>query len=103
MHLQQVASLERAPNAYGGEGHCVAVRYGTKLSHEKGRGWIRAAYIHPVMKQYAASGMDDSSGSTSDLRKSYKPLCLPCHGHGSDAEGEEDTGVGRPASAILFS
>jgi len=102
MHLQRVASLERAPNEYGGEGHCVAVRYGIKLSHEKGRGWIRAAHIHPVMKQYAASGMVDSSGSTSDLRKSWKLLCVPCDGHGSDAEGEEDTGVGRAASAILF-
>ena len=99
MHLQRVASLERAPNEYGGEGHRVAVRCGIKLSREKERGWIRAAYIHPVMKQYAASGMDDSSGSTSDLRKSRKLLCIPCHDHGRNAEGEEDTGVGRPAWA----
>ena len=34
MHLQRVASLERAPNEYGGEGHCVTVRYGIKLSRE---------------------------------------------------------------------
>lgn len=53
------------------------------------------------MKQYAASGTADNSGSTSDLRKSWKLLCIPCHGHGNDAEGE-DTGVGRPASAILL-
>ena len=53
------------------------------------------------MKQYAARGMADSSGSTSDLRKSWKLLCIPCHGHGLGAEGE-DTGVGRAASAILL-
>ena len=103
MHLQRVASLERAPNEYGREGHCVAVRYGIKLSGEKERRWARAAYIHPVMKQYAASGTTDSSGSTSDVRKSWKLLCLPCHGHGDGGVGE-DTGVGRAASAsaILF-
>ena len=54
------------------------------------------------MKQYAASGMADSSGSTSDLRKSWKLLCIPCHDHRNDAEGVEDTGVGRAASPILF-
>jgi hypothetical protein len=102
MHLQRVASLERAPNEYGGEGHCVAVRYGIKLSREKERRWVRVAHIHPVMKQYAASGMADSSGSTSDLRKSWKLLCIPCHGHDDVAEDVEDTGVGRAASAILF-
>lgn len=102
MHLQRVASLESAPNEYGGEGHCVAVRYGIKLSREKDKRCIRAAHIHPVMKQYAASGMADSSGSTSDLRKSWKLLCIPCHGHNTDAEGGEGTGVGRVASLILF-
>jgi hypothetical protein len=54
------------------------------------------------MKQYAASGIEDSSGSTSDMRNSRKLRCAPCHSHGNDAEGEEDTGVGRAASAILF-
>jgi hypothetical protein len=53
------------------------------------------------MKQYAARGMADSSGSTSDLRKSWKLLCIPCHGHDNDAEGVEVTGVGRADSAIL--
>jgi hypothetical protein len=101
MHLQRVASLERAPNEYGGEGHCVAVRYGIKLSREKERRWVRVAHIHPVMKQYAASGMADSSGSTSDLRKSWKLLCIPFDGHDNGAEGGEDTGVGRAVSAIL--
>jgi hypothetical protein len=101
MHLQRVASLERAPNEYGGEGHCIAVRYGIELSRENKEGQVRAAHIHPVMKQYAASGMADSSGSTSDLRKSWKLLCIPCHGHDNDAEGGEDTGVGRVASLIF--
>jgi len=102
MYLQRVAGLERTPNEYGGKGHCVTVRYGIKLSREKKRRWARAAYIHPVMKQYAASGTVDNSGSTSDLRKSWKLLCIPCHGHGDGAEAE-DTGVGRApsASAIL--
>ena len=104
MHLQRVASLERAPNEYSGERHCVAARYGIKLSRERERIWVRAAHIHPVMKQYAASGTADSSGSTSDLRKSWKLLCvcISCHGHRNDAEGGEETGVGRVASLILF-
>lgn len=45
--------------------------------------------------------MADSSGSISDLRKSSRLLCIPCHGHDNDAEGE-DTGVGRPALVILL-
>jgi hypothetical protein len=75
----------------------------TELTYRmKKERWVRAAHIHPVMKQYAASGKADSSGSTSDLRKSWKLPCIPCHGHGSDADDGEDTGVGSVASLILF-
>jgi hypothetical protein len=37
------------------------------------------------------------------VRKSWKLLCIPCHGHVDGGVGE-DTGVGRAASAsaILF-
>jgi hypothetical protein len=51
------------------------------------------------MKQYAVSGNVDSSGSTSDMRKSWKPRCA--RRHGNNAEGEEDTGLGRVASDTL--
>jgi hypothetical protein len=53
------------------------VRYRIKLSREKKRRWVRAAYIYPAIKQYTASRMTDSSGSTSYLRKLWKLLCIP--------------------------
>ena len=100
LHLQRIAGLERAPDKYGGERYGIAVQYGTERSREAERRRARTAHIHPVIKQYAASGIIDSCGSTSDMRNSWRPRCALCHGN--ETEGEEDTGMGRAASASLF-
>jgi hypothetical protein len=61
-------------------------RLSESLEVERG---VRRTYIHPVMKQYAASGMTESSGSTSVMRNSVRG-------------DEEDTGVGRaPSTSFL--
>jgi hypothetical protein len=64
----------------------------------------RAAYIHPVMKQYAARGIVDSSGSTLVMRKSLSS-CRRGISHSGErddeAEGIEDAGVGRASEASV--
>ena len=55
--------------------------------------------IHPVMKQYAASGIVERSGSTSVMRNSRSATR---RGFELAVDGEgEDTGAGSPASAAF--
>lgn len=56
------------------------------------------------MRQYAASGMVDCSGSTSVMMKSRSPPWVACHNcERVDAEGDEDGAawVGRAASTAF--